>query len=489
MKKRIFAMLLVALLLSSTALTGCGNGGDTANNTGATNTTPVETEETETEETLDVAVQDYGGHTVNIALAGNWVYDDFEAEELTGESVNDAKYNTNQAVQEMLNVVITVDNQSQNGGSGGTGVGYKLFDNMIMAGTNDYEFGSIGCYDVCTLSYNGRLLDLNATPNIDLSKSWWDPKANEQLAIRDMMFFSTGDISILDNDCTYCILFNKQVVTDYGLDDPYELVANNEWTYDKMYAMADVVDGDTNGDGKQDKDDSYGFIIWQDSVIGMLHSSGGRCATIGDDGKISLTLNTEQNIDVLTEWLTMNTRPLAFFLGSATDDETHLIFTQNRGLFYTRYVKAASWFRDMETDFGILPYPKWSADQQDYCNTMHAYGTSYICIPITADDQARTGAVIESLAYYGQKLITPAYYDKTLKGKYFRDEESAAMLDLIFTSRFFDIGMYYQLGTYNEKVINMMQQGNTDFASMYAKNEQAAMKKLDEINEAYAVMQ
>lgn len=43
MKKRIFAMLLVALLLSSTALTGCGNGGSTTDTTGTANTTPVET--------------------------------------------------------------------------------------------------------------------------------------------------------------------------------------------------------------------------------------------------------------------------------------------------------------------------------------------------------------------------------------------------------------------------------------------------------------
>lgn len=231
MNKRIFALLLAALILASASLTACGDS-KTTETTDTADTTAESVEETEPEETLDVTVQDYGGHTVNIALAGNWSFDDFVAEEQTGESVNDAKYNTNQAVQDMLNVVITVDNQSGQTSSG-MGTGYKLFDNMIMAGTNDYEFGAIGCYDVCTLAYNGRLLDLNTMPNIDLSKSWWDPKANEQLSIRDMMFFSTGDISILDNDCTYCILFNKQVVTDYGLDDPYELVQNNEWTYDR----------------------------------------------------------------------------------------------------------------------------------------------------------------------------------------------------------------------------------------------------------------
>ena len=119
---------------------------------------------------------------------------------------------------------------------------------------------------------------------------------------------------------------------------------------------------------------------------------------------------------------------------------------------------------------------------------MHAYGTSYFCIPTTVADADMSGAVLEALSYYGKEYITPAYYDTTLKGKYFRDEESSEMLDLIFASRFFDVGTYYQLGGYNEKVITMMQQGDTDFASMYQKNEKAANKVLQKINDAYAAM-
>ena len=105
-----------------------------------------------------------------------------------------------------------------------------------------------------------------------------------------------------------------------------------------------------------------------------------------------------------------------------------------------------------------------------------------------AENPDETGAVIEALAYYGKKEITPAYYEVNLKGKYFRDEESAEMLDLIFETRFFDVGMYYQLGGYNERVITMMQQNDTDFASMYAKNEKMANKILQKINDAYAAM-
>ena len=85
LKKRILIALLAALFL-----TGCGNAGSVE--TTADTTAVVETVETEPEETLDIDVQDYGGYTVNIALAGNWSFTDFVAEELTGEPINDAVY-------------------------------------------------------------------------------------------------------------------------------------------------------------------------------------------------------------------------------------------------------------------------------------------------------------------------------------------------------------------------------------------------------------
>lgn len=495
MKKTVTLLLLSAILLSSFASCSESEVNTDSNNVAKT-TGETETQE-ETigaepvvEETLDIEVKDYNGRTVNIALAGNWSFDDFVAEEMTGEGLNDAKYEANSTVEELLGVKLAISNQSGQY-SNGSGPGYKMIETMVMSGTNDYDIADIGCYDVSNLAYNGKILDLNSVKNIDLTKSWWDQKANEQLSIAGKMYYSTGDAGVLDNDCTYCILFNKQMISNFTLDNPYDLVKENKWTYDKFTEMANAVYVDMNGNSITDKDDSIGIMMWQDSVIGMLHASGGKFATIKDNGEIELTLNNEHNFDVLTSWLTLKTQPIVGFIGTSSDitiaeNDLNSMFNDNRALFYTRYIKAISWFRDMETDFGVLPYPKWDETQKDYCNTMHAYGTSYLCIPLTVYDSEMSGAVLEALSYYGQKLIKPAYYEKNLKGKYIRDEESAEMLDLIFASRFFDVGTYYQVGGYNERVINMMQQNDTDFASMYQKYSKVATKLLGKINESFA---
>ena len=45
-----------------------------------------------------------------------------------------------------------------------------------------------------------------------------------------------------------------------------------------------------------------------------------------------------------------------------------------------------------------------------------------------------------------QQLVTPAFYDKQLKYRDVRDDESAEMLDLIFSTRSFDLGPAYNWG-------------------------------------------
>lgn len=114
----------------------------------------------------------------------------------------------------------------------------------------------IGTYDVSNLACQGYLLDLNSqVPGLDLTKEWWDQKANEDLSMKGKMYFTTGDISTLDNDCTYCILFNKKLIDDYNMDDPYEMVKNKTWTMDNFVSMARKVSVDLDGDTKMTEND------------------------------------------------------------------------------------------------------------------------------------------------------------------------------------------------------------------------------------------
>jgi hypothetical protein len=50
------------------------------------------------------------------------------------------------------------------------------------------------------------------------------------------------------------------------------------------------------------------------------------------------------------------------------------------------------------------------------------------------------------------KTVKPAYYDRTLKGKHARDDESQEMLDIIFSTRNYDVGWIYYIVDYSDKL-------------------------------------
>ncbi len=88
---------------------------------------------------------------------------------------------------------------------------------------------------------------------------------------------------------------------------------------------------------------------------------------------------------------------------------------------------------------------------------------------------------MEELAYQGKKLLTPAYYDQTLIGQYTRDEESVDMLDIIFATRVYDVGIYYKIGTYKDQLANAFVNRPT-IASMYETYRPQAESLINQIN-------
>ena len=103
------------------------------------------------------------------------------------------------------------------------------------------------------------------------------------------------------------------------------------------------------------------------------------------------------------------------------------------------------------------------------------------------EDVSRTGVLLEALGYYGQKTVLPAYYDVNLVGQSSRDEESEAMLDIIFGNVVYDIGYIYRVGPYNKELIYMLRAGDTSFASRYDSLLGKAETSLKTINTAYSM--
>ena len=473
---------LAALALCLTALIGCGDKTpqDTAETTPAS-----ETSTAETAEALGVPTHaDYGGETFSILTAGNVAHRDFTFDETSSLPMDSAQYRRRARVEEDYKVKI--EQTRMQGYSSGAGPGYMEISTAVNAGDTKWDLALVAGYDVSVLAYNGLLYDLNSVPGIDLTKSWWDQKANESLAMNGVMFFSTGEITTSDNNAAFVIMFNKDLMRNYALDDPYSLVYDGKWTMSKFAELCKTVTEDLNQDGKMDENDRFGLLVWDDSVVGIVNAAGQRCCTIAEDGTIGLTLYNETTLAALDKYFSIiyDTQYALTYQREKVDPLE--MWQADKGLFWMNIMDRIPQLRGMESDFGILPYPKLNAGQQDYYTTIAPYNSQFICVPLIQKDIERTGIITEALAYYGKQIVTPAYYDVNLVGQSTRDEESSDMLEIIFDNLVFDIGYYYQVGPYNKQLIRMVQARDTNFTSMYDSYKTSAERLLTVVNTYYA---
>ena len=261
---------------------------------------------------------------------------------------------------------------------------------------------------------------------------------------------------------------------------------SGEWTLDKYIEMCSSVSGDLDGNGVYDENDLYGMCIWQDSMMGVINAAGEKFCSINKDGELELTLYNEKTLDVFNKYMAYVSDRTQVYSIYHSPDKIEAMFANDQVMFYTRYLCIIKKYREMETDFGVLPYPKYDESQDSYYSTIAPYGCSFICVPKVVSDVEMSGIILEALAYESVSTVTPAYYDITLEGKMIRDDESSEMLDIILGNRVFDLGLFYQVGGYNEQIMNLFRNNKTDFTSMYETYKNSALAKLDEINAAFA---
>jgi len=409
-----------------------------------------------------------------------WGNRDIYSGEQNSEVINDAVYLRNIYIEERYNCQIKE---------------YQSFSMVadlkktIKSGINAYDVALPPLNQGLNLAADGLLWKLGDIKTINLAGKWWDQNANGSLSIGGELYFTSSDMLILNNDSTGAFVFNKKLIKDHALDDPYKLVADGKWTFDAFYSQAKRISQDINGDGVMDRNDKYGFMQYRDVLHCLFHGAGGNFGEKDKDDIPYMTLNNEKSISILEKVFeimndTDNTYRLhmtykegitnAFILGES-------MFENNQVLYYWLRLRDIEALRGMETDFGILPIPKWDEAQPNYRATVNFHVSTCITIPISNGDADKTGLFLDALSCKSKYTLQPAYYDITLNGKYVRDEESSEMLDIIFANRVYDIGLIGDFGGMRGSVDVMVDKDDRNFASAFEKAAARMEKDIDKV--------
>ena len=345
---------------------------------------------------------------------------------------------------------------------------------------------------LATLASEGNLLDLYTLDGINIDAPWYDQNANKAFSMNHQLFYTTGDITILNKVCTIGVVFGEELLaTNPDLEDPYELVRNHQWTYDKMKQMSRLVTADTDGTPGMTCDDTWGFLTSYNDVLNLYGGFGQMiCEKDANDYPyFSLGSNERaQTIlqEILVDFAEDNTWRIytQSFRGSIWETSLDAI-EEGRILFRPSAFSATTKLRKRGVNFGIIPLPLYDENQDSYhayCGTNSTAGIGILTSCRNADFSAY---MIDAISASSKNFVTRAYMEVNLKGKDAQDEDDLEMLEIIFGNIFYDVGDVNNFGNIRTLIGGLAESRRTDLTNMIDSNRNAIETAIEDCIEAY----
>ena len=245
-----------------------------------------------------------------------------------------------------------------------------------LTGDAGFDIKLIGATQFMPAALEGLLYPLDDV----LEEDYFENYASYPRALNEMLG-TTYRIGGATGGQAHVLFYNKELIEEAGLPDPYELWADNEWTWDAFEEIALETTMDLSGDGEYDQ---FGFASWWDNAwnqyLGFLISNE-VAVTREEDGKIVFALDEPQALD-------------GFDFLNGLYEEGALIFDMtnteiNEGRV-AMWISSAIHVTMPDIPFSVVPFPEGPSSEG---NTVWAGGAHGYGIPITTELDRR--ALIE----------------------------------------------------------------------------------------------
>ncbi|MBQ7604563.1 MAG: extracellular solute-binding protein [Clostridia bacterium] len=471
--RKVLTILLVLTMMLGIAACNTGNPGST-DTTGGADTSGTSSSDT-AEPTPDLPDVKYDGYKFRIVGGNNVIRED-----QTGGIVDTAIWRANQSVMALFDIefeVIEADWMDQ-----------QFLETLILSGDNELDQAIMQDCLTGTMGLSGYFADVNAMPNVDTTKPWWPQRIVESLTLNGKMYGFSNYTNFSSMAGTEATFFNIDLLKNRDIELPYDYVKNNEWTVEKLTEIVRSIYSDENGNSERDTEDIFGFVVGF-STYRWLESFGVEVYKKTDamnSSELTLDVDSDRVVRLVDKLHNL------FYAGHdgvwrMRDDVAvaHSMFANGQVAFTFAPVGVlAPKIAETTMDFGICPIPKADETQAHYYDGLNA---GLCSIPYNAPDLARTGAIIEAMAYEGYKRILPAYATTMLKIRYTTNEESKEMLDLVFAN---------QVLSFSYLFVNVVPNGmqwtllastmeSNDVPSFYAANVERELLTMKRISDFY----
>ncbi len=440
--KKVLSLFLVLLTILITS--ACAAESETEIDT--TEATPETTTADPGETTIpenevdDLGSANFGNDVFDILSRKSTSYE-INSSEISGDLVADAVHERNRTVEDRFGVKINV---IEHDGDWGTRESFmSAVSNSVLAGTHDYDLVITHSAYIVNIAAKGCGFDMGQLEEINFDKKWWCRQYIDNASMFDRYYTAMGDIGYTLYQYMMCIFFNKELAENVNLPDLYAIALDGDWTYDKLKEFSFLVGEDLNGDGVWGEPDRFGLGINNHTCRMTATFWDAQITLTNAEGKEELNLPNEKYLAIYDSLydLVYNHKENVFYISEGSVVETRM-FMNDQLLFFSEKLGNAATMKDMQSEYGILPFPKYDAAQENYISSARD-ALSAILVVKGVEKPEMVGTVTEALCMIGYQKITPAYYETSLKLKYLNDPTAMHMLDIIRDTMTFDFAATY----------------------------------------------
>lgn len=454
MKKLLAILLIVSMMLSFAA---CGGGGGIGPGPGPGTGTDYDF----IDNLPDELNGRYAGEEFVVAVDSNYHYELYGEEDST-DTVDALVYKRNQLVQQRFGCEIVAD-ETQASGLEDLTSHYDYVRESMERGSAEFDLVMLMAYQTGKLITSGYYLDWRSftkysKASIEAGAEWWPKELNEGATIMGHQYLAVSDLCLTTMEMCYSVLFNKDMESgenvakkQFNKDTLYQAVDAGEWTLDAFYNIVkDFYRDNTEAGtvGTKDENDRYGL------AAGGSTDSDAWCFALGfqyilNDGVNqpelwTVTTKTSTAIELLRD-LIGSEATYGTTWGDQYSKRTQF-FVDGRALFNLSTLEQLKreTFHQMDSDYGVLPYPKFDKNQKDYyTGTMDHY--TMLSIPLYNTDAKieMADVLVEALSAESAHTVRDAYFESILKYNSTRDKDSVRMIQKIMDGRRYDITTYH----------------------------------------------
>ena len=462
--------LFLALIMVLSALAGCTAGGEPqTTQPGGQTTQPPATEDPnaglydENGYWKDQIPEELDYNRELSILCWASVANEFACDEYNGQAINDALVSRDLNVEERLNVSLNYLTELTGGGN--AGAESKRHVELVRAASQSgdlYDIMAVYGRTAATLSYQGYLANiLNIEDSyLNFENPWWTTKLLDELMVGKSLFLLSGDISPSIYEQPYIMFYNVNMIQNWGLDDPYELVKRNEWTMEVFREYTKDVEFDANGNP------AYGIVSSYYTIPAMVYGCAIRIMERDEEKllKLSDELFSEKTIDIvedMTEWAKADN-----FIVANSSGDARKYFTDGSAMFLIdRMIECFNFNNISNFSYSVAPTPKYTSEQDRYYVSLDTQITFYSLMQgIPSEDLTMISAVLECLASESYRQVSPAVVETCLEGRYAQSEQMSEMIRVIIDSVYYDFGRIYSSGDTDylcDKIGNILRDSKT----------------------------